>query len=72
MKRLLTISLFISALTTTASAGFTDNKTGWDDLSDIDKGNYIMGVFDNFKFKEARSFIESTLMCLRVCSTASE
>lgn len=48
MKRLLTILMFISFLPTTASAGFADNKTVWDDLSNNEKEIYIMGVFDTY------------------------
>ena len=69
MKRLLTISLFISALTTTASAGFIDNKTLWDQMSNLQKTGYVQGVFDFFTQtrsdnEELNSLKEQRLQCL--------
>jgi hypothetical protein len=38
--------MFISVLTTSAWAGFKNNKTGWDGMSVSEKLGYVMGFFD--------------------------
>ena len=40
--------MFISFLATTASAGFIDNKTLWDNMSPLQKTGYVQGVFDYY------------------------
>ena len=46
MKRFLPILILISFLAKTALAGFIDNKTLWDNMSNLQKTGYVQGVFD--------------------------
>ena len=46
MKLLLPVLMLIPLLATTASAGFIDNKTIWDNMPPLQKTGYLQGVFD--------------------------
>ena len=63
MKKLLLILSFSLGLATTAQAGYIENKMQWDELPDLAKEGYAMGLVDQYVniFRISRTWLDQTL-----------
>ena len=63
MKKLLLILSFSLGLATTAQAGYIENKIQWDELADINKQAYVMGLIDQYMnyFRISDTWLDQTL-----------